>query len=318
MKKNILFIGYGNGLLNLIKKFKTNKNINITGIILRTDLKRKEQNIFLKKIQKLKIKVLNIKKINSKELHKKLRLLNLDLICCWGFNELFNKNFIKVSKNGVINLHPGLLPKGRGSGAITGEILNNSKYLGYSSHLVDEKFDLGTIVNQIRFKFSGLEYYNEITTRIKKNIHLFYYNSIIDYLIKNKREKKIVDFGRYYPKLAPYDDYVDWNKKSLEIIKKVRSRSPSLLSKSIILRNNKIIYIRKINPTNIKNYKFVEGQVLDNSKQKGTLIKTRDNAVWLKSISYNKKNFFTPKFKIGTTFLSLNLSSLLEYINKIK
>ena len=74
------------------------------------------------------------------------------------------------------------------------------------------------------------------------------------------------------------------------VVKKVRSRSPSLLSKSIILRNNKIIYIRKINPTNIKNYKFVEGQVLDNSKQKGTLIKTRDNAVWLKSISYNKKN----------------------------
>ena len=64
MKKNILFIGYGNGLFNLIKKFKTNKNINITGIILRTDLKRKEQNIFLKKIQKLKIKNLNIKKIN--------------------------------------------------------------------------------------------------------------------------------------------------------------------------------------------------------------------------------------------------------------
>ncbi len=318
MKKNILFVGYGDQLLDLIKIFKTNKNIDIVGLILRTDLKKKERNIFLKKIQKLKIKHFNVKKINSIDFHKKLGLLDLDLICCWGFNELFNKNFLKIPKMGIINLHPGLLPKGRGSGAITGEILNNSKYLGYTSHLVNDKFDLGTIINQIRFKFSGIEYYNEITSRIKKKIHLFYYNSIIKYLKKKKKEKKIVDFGRYYPKLAPYDDYVDWNKKSLEIIKKVRSRSPSLLSKSIILRNNKIIYIRKINQSNIKNYKFVEGQVLDNSKKKGTLIKTSDNAVWLKSISYNKKKFFTPKLKIGTTLLSLNLSSLLEYINKVK
>jgi methionyl-tRNA formyltransferase len=157
MKKNILFIGYGDELLNLIKTCKKDKNINIVGLILRTDLKQKVRKIFLKKIQKLGIKHLNVKKINSIESRKKLRLLDLDLICCLGFNELFNKNFIKVPKKGIINLHPGLLPKGRGSGAITGEILNNSKYLGYTSHLVNDKFDLGTIINQIRFKFSGLD-----------------------------------------------------------------------------------------------------------------------------------------------------------------
>ena len=59
MKKNILFVGYGDELLDLIKVFKTNKNINIVGLILRTDLKEKERNIFLKKIQKLKIKHFN-------------------------------------------------------------------------------------------------------------------------------------------------------------------------------------------------------------------------------------------------------------------
>ena len=64
MKKNILFIGYGDQLLDLIKIFKTNKNINIVGLILRTDLKKKERNILLKKIKKLNIKHFNVKKIN--------------------------------------------------------------------------------------------------------------------------------------------------------------------------------------------------------------------------------------------------------------
>ena len=104
--------------------------------------------------------------------HKKLGLLDLDLICCWGLMNCLIK-FLKIPKMGIINLHPGLLPKGRGSGAITGEILNNSKYLGYTSHLVNDKFDLGTIINQIRFKFSGIEYYNEITSRIKKKSMYF-------------------------------------------------------------------------------------------------------------------------------------------------
>ena len=317
MKKNILFIGYGTGLLKLIKIFKTNSNINIIGFILRSDVKNRNKEKFLKKIKDLKIKNFSTKKINCPEFLKKLKLLKLDLICCWGYNELIKKSLIEIPKKGIINLHPGLLPLGRGSGAITGEILNNVKHLGYTAHLINEKFDLGKVINQIKFKFSGLEYYDEIESKIKKKIYMFYYNSIIKFL-KNNKKKNITEFGRYYPKLAPYDDYVDWNKKSLEIVKKGRSRSPRLLSKSIVIKNNKIIYIKEINPSNIKNYKFVEGQVLDNSKEKGTLIKTKDNAVWIKKISYNKKIFFVPYFKIGTTFLSLNLSSILEYINKIK
>lgn len=317
MKKNILFIGYGAELVKLIKIFKTNSNINIIGFILRSDVKGRTKKKFLKKIKDLQIKNFDTKKIYSSKFLKKLKLLKLDLICCWGYNELIKKNLLKLPKKGIVNLHPGLLPLGRGSGAITGEILNNVKHLGYTAHLINEKFDLGKVINQIKFKFSGLEYYDEIESKINKNIYIFYYNSIVKYLRDNKK-KDITEFGRYYPKLAPFDDYVDWNKKSIEILKKVRSRSPSLLSKSIVIKNNKTIYIKEINPSNIKNYKFVAGQILDNSKEKGTLIKTKDNAVWIKKISYDKKNFFVPYFKIGTTFLSLNLSSILEYINKIK
>ena len=48
------------------------------------------------------------------------------------------------------------------------KILNNVKHLGYTAHLINEKFDLGKVINQIKFKFSGLEYYDEIESKIKK------------------------------------------------------------------------------------------------------------------------------------------------------
>ena len=317
-KKKIFFIGFGDNLIRLIKKCLNNPMIDVMGVICRNDINDKLKNNFNKNIKKLNIKNYKIKKINSETVIKKLSLLNLDLICCWGYNELLNKNFINLAKKKVINLHPGLLPFGRGSGAINGEILNNSNYLGSTVHVINEKFDLGQIIGQIKTKFSGLEYYDEIIFKLKKNHVDFFYKSLVNYLFKNKKLKKITQFGRYYPKLAPYDDYIDWEKESNFIIKKVRSRSPNLLSKTIMTKTNKIIYVKELNFSKVKDYKFISGQIIDNCKIKGSLIKTADNALWIKKISYNGKNFFIPRFKIGTTFLSLNFSSILEYINQIK
>ena len=67
------------------------------------------------------------------------------------------------------------------------EILNNSNYLGSTVHVINEKFDLGQIIGQIKTKFSGLEYYYEITTKLKKNHVNFFYKSLINYLFKNKK-----------------------------------------------------------------------------------------------------------------------------------
>ena len=78
------------------------------------------------------------------------------------------------------------------------------------SHLVDEKFDLGTIVNQIRFKFSGLEYYNEISSQwvkgtiIKINMDI---PTTYNISISTFGKKKLEIYNRYRHKKKTSNPY---------------------------------------------------------------------------------------------------------------
>ena len=141
-KKRVFFIGFGDNLIKLIRKCLDNPRIDVAGVICRNDISDKLKNNFNRNIKKLNVKNYKIKKINSETVINKLSLLNLDLICCWGYNELLNKNFINLAKKKVINLHPGLLPFGRGSGAINGEILIKLDSSIYKAQVQGLKLDL--------------------------------------------------------------------------------------------------------------------------------------------------------------------------------
>ena len=48
----------------------------------------------------------------------------------------------------MFKLSSGLLPYGRGSGTVVGEIINERKFIGRTCHLMNNSFDSGIIVNQ--------------------------------------------------------------------------------------------------------------------------------------------------------------------------
>ena len=71
-----------------------------------------------------------------------------DLICNLGHNQLFKDELLEIPQIGCLNLHPGLLPFGRGSGAVQGEIINKQDQIGWSCHFMNNKFDSGFLVSQ--------------------------------------------------------------------------------------------------------------------------------------------------------------------------
>jgi len=242
MKKRILMIGAGKGLSISIRLLQKDKKLKICGFIPRLD---KNFKIYKKEFftpHKYNFPVYKIKNINEEKILIKLRKMKIDLICCWGYNRLLTKNLLNISKLGCLNLHPGLLPYGRGTGALVGEILNNSQYLGQTCHLMNEKFDSGEIISVRKMKFSGDEYLNEITKKLDYKTPEFFVKSIYKCLSNKFKRKKMKSFGRYFPKLSPSDEIVDWNKNSSYILKKIRSRSPELLSKSYILPSKKVFF----------------------------------------------------------------------------
>ena len=153
MKKKIIFTGIGYNLLETIKYFLNYKQVEVSAVIPLNNYpnsKKFYQN--LKKLQKQSFfKILIFDQINSLNCVNKLKKISPDLICNWGHNQLFKKKILDIPKIGCLNIHPGLLPYGRGSGAIQGEIINKTKQIGWSTHFMDENFDTGELVKVRRF-----------------------------------------------------------------------------------------------------------------------------------------------------------------------
>jgi methionyl-tRNA formyltransferase len=62
-----------------------------------------------------------------------------------GATDVIHRNIIKIPKFGIINSHPGLLPKYRGVDVIPWAIMNEDE-VGVTVHFIDEGIDTGDII----------------------------------------------------------------------------------------------------------------------------------------------------------------------------
>lgn len=319
-KKKIMFFGMGRNAADTLQEIFNDCNFEIVAVVPRLKKQSKEwfdEGVLEKKSLHLKIDVLVVDNVNEESFVNYLSNLNLDLIVNFGHGQLFKKDLISSTKFGILNYHPGLLPHGRGSGAIVGELLNGTNIVGRTCHLVDENFDLGFIVNQEKFHIKDSYSMSKVKGILEKNIGNFIYESIKKVFEIDPKEFQSLsnDFGRYYPKFVPGDEYIDWNCNSDLIYNKIRSRLNERYSIAILKENLEKVYIAGVEKCkNIEPYFSVNGQVI-NKSNKGILIKTGDTAIWITKVySKEKDKIEIPKYKIGTTFLTINIYDFIRLI----
>lgn len=166
----------------------------------------------------------SIKDVNDKKFIQHLRGLKIDLLVNWGYHQLFSRRLLNATRLGCLNLHPGLLPYGRGSGAVVGEILNGRRVIGQTLHLMSEEFDAREIISTRHFSLRGDEYQDEVNQMLEKGAVEFFLDGIRK-LKSGCVGQKVRGFGTYYPKLKPGDEIIDWSMSSRFILDKVRARS---------------------------------------------------------------------------------------------
>ena len=116
------------------------------------------EGVHLVDLEKYSIPVYIFKDVNSKYALKKLEEMQPDLLLQAGVG-MIKKELLQIPKIGVINSHPGLLPKYRGCMAVEWSIFNNDP-LGATCHFVDEGLDTGPIICRQEMKISkGMDYY---------------------------------------------------------------------------------------------------------------------------------------------------------------
>jgi len=102
----------------------------------------------------------------------------IDFIVFAGFMKVLSPFFIKTYPNGILNVHPSLLPAFKGARGIKDTFTYGTKVAGVTIHFVDDKMDHGPIILQQAFRVDKKETFKSLETRIHKVEHQIYPKAI--------------------------------------------------------------------------------------------------------------------------------------------
>jgi len=107
----------------------------------------------------------------------------VDIVILAGYMKKIGTQTLNQFRNRIVNIHPALLPEYGGKGMygmrVHEEVVKNRvKETGITIHIVDEKYDHGRIVNQVKIKVNENETAAELQKRVLEREHSFYVETL--------------------------------------------------------------------------------------------------------------------------------------------
>lgn len=186
MKRIVLFAsGSGSNVENIFQYFSKNAKVSIAMV-----LTNKSNAKVIDRCNRLKISCLHFNKTAFYDTDCVLDILkqsNPDLIVLAGFLWKIPEKLTRNFPNKIINIHPALLPKYGGKGMYGMHVhnavkANNEQETGITIHFVNENYDEGTMIKQIKVPLSS----EDTAERIAQKVHELeyeYFPKVIDQLL---------------------------------------------------------------------------------------------------------------------------------------
>ena len=165
-------------ILGGIAKELIDANINIDCFILDSKIESyKDLSIFkertgnklpfinLSTFIKKNIRTIYVNNHNSNSTINLIKDLKLDLLLNAGTPRILKLDLLNSPSIGVLNCHPGLLPKYRGCTCVEWAIYNDHK-IGNTVHLMTEEIDLGQIIIKEELEFKKTDDYQDIRKKV--------------------------------------------------------------------------------------------------------------------------------------------------------
>tara|TARA_B100000989_G_C19311946_1_gene372961 strand:- start:39 stop:620 length:582 start_codon:yes stop_codon:yes gene_type:complete len=178
IKCAVFISGNGSNLKSLIQFAKKKKSPISIELIISDNPKAK--GLKFGKIFKISNKVFNYKNkiITEKKIISEIKYKKIEIICLAGFMKILSKDFIKIFKGKILNIHPSLLPKYKGLNTHQRAISNNEKYSGCTVHFVNSRLDSGKIILQKKVKISKNDTAKSLSKKILIQEHKLYPKAI--------------------------------------------------------------------------------------------------------------------------------------------
>lgn len=188
MKSIAIFAsGSGSNAKEIIRYFKGHKSIKVSLVVSN---KIGAGVLEIAKISNIPTLIINKDDLyNTDNLLTSLQKYQIDFIVLAGFLWLIPPALIKSFPNKISNIHPSLLPKYGGKG-MYGHFVheavkaNHEMESGMTIHIVNEKYDEGNILCQVKCQINENMSSIEIANKILKLEHRYYSPTIEKYLNK--------------------------------------------------------------------------------------------------------------------------------------
>ncbi len=162
-KPDVIFLGFDEGALSALLKC----NVNILAVIYEETQEKNYSGKFNSEIIKNGGEICTFPKNNRTEL---LALLNrmkkpdLFIISCFI---ILNEDIMRIPENGIINIHPSLLPDYKGPYPLEWALLNGEEKTGVTFMTIDSGVDTGGIYRQYEVVIEDVD--NVLTLKQKIN-----------------------------------------------------------------------------------------------------------------------------------------------------
>lgn len=103
-----------------------------------------------------------------------LQEAQVDLVCLAGYMRLLSPKFIHAFRDGILNIHPSLLPAFPGMDAQKQALEYGVKVSGCTVHFVDEHLDHGAIILQKTVPVLESDDVHSLSARILEQEHIAY------------------------------------------------------------------------------------------------------------------------------------------------
>lgn len=108
------------------------------------------------------------------QVHTLLQKHDIEFVCLAGFMRILSADFVNKWRGKMLNIHPSLLPKWKGTHAVRDALASSEKESGCTVHLVTEEMDAGEIIAQAQVPILQGDTEEKLLERIHMQEHLLY------------------------------------------------------------------------------------------------------------------------------------------------
>ena len=263
-------------------------------------------------------------KINLNETINWIKNKPADICLSVNWKTVIGSDVRNLFKHGIINAHPGNLPKYRGNAVTNWAIIQGDDKIVLTLHQMDEGLDSGPILAKADIPIGDNTFIkdtiitlNNITPKLFLKVLDEINRGVVSYQIQ---EKNIDSILRCYPRI-PSDSEINWNDSAINIERLIRASSEPYSGAYTFLENKKIT-IWKARTEKIS-FKILgtPGQVVEVHRDKNEVAVLSGDGflvIQLIQLENNNKTEPTQILKSARMRLGMNYSTqIIELNNKI-